>query len=71
MLSALGLQLLAVYLGPLSELLGTRALSMSALVWVMAVGVLPGVAVRWTGRSGQVRHDLDRAERLPEESTAR
>ena len=70
-LSALGLQLLAVYLSPLRELLGTSALSISALLPVMAVGVVPGIAVHLTGRSTLARHDLDRAERLPNQSTAR
>jgi Ca2+-transporting ATPase len=70
-LTALGLQLLAVYLLPLSELLGTRPLSVTPLLSVMAIGVVPGIAVYLSSRSTRGRDDLDRAERLPDQSTAR
>jgi Ca2+-transporting ATPase len=69
-LSALGLQLLAVYLPPLEELLGSTSLSIGALLSVTAIGSVPGLVVALPGRSVRRRHDLDRAQRLPEESAA-
>jgi Ca2+-transporting ATPase len=51
-LGALALQVLAVYLPALNELLGTEPLPLPVLATAFALAVVPGVAVRLLVRAG-------------------
>jgi hypothetical protein len=51
-LGALALQVLAVYLPALNELLGTEPLPLPVLGTAFALAVVPGVAVRLLVRAG-------------------
>ena len=52
MLGALVLQVLAVYLPALNELLGTVPLPLPVLATAFALALLPGIAVRLFVRGG-------------------